>query len=184
MPVRTRLKPEVFAEEIEYTNITEFREKLLRTVDELQKSPARQYLVTKHGKPHAVLMSFHAYQVFRKVAEEVLKREEGKDEKTLLAEAVQRMDEDYGMASGVPKLLELIREAMRSVVRETELAQTRPQSESEAAAQERPEHKNLILRYATPKSGEQEGAIRVGIRKLRNDLDQLETLVEEIQSQS
>ena len=177
MPVRTKSKPEVFAEEIEYTNITEFREKLLRTVDELQKSPARRYLVTKHGKPQAVLMSYNAYQVFRKLAEEVMAAEARKDSETALRDAIRRMDEDYGVSTPGASPVRIYAEALSQLANQPAASITPACATSEEPSEPSPAGLRFegIIRSSR---------VRFGIQKLRRDLDRLERLVEEEQEES
>ena len=88
---------QLFAGELEYANVTEFRESLLRFISEFERDPTRRFLVTKHGKPHAVLLSFRGFEVLRKVVEAVLAQDASKDVSQILAEASGRMDREYGV---------------------------------------------------------------------------------------
>jgi len=88
---------QLFAGELDYANVTEFRESLLKSVSDLERSPTKRYLVTKHGKPLAVFLSFDAFEALRKLFESLLAEEAKKDVSQVLAEASQRMDRDYGV---------------------------------------------------------------------------------------
>lgn len=52
--------------DLELSNITDLRRNLLPIVDRLQTNPAERYLILKHGRPQAVLMSFHTYNLVKK----------------------------------------------------------------------------------------------------------------------
>lgn len=88
---------ELFAGRLDYANVTEFRESLLPLVSALERDPTKRYLVTKHGKPLAVFLSFDAFEALRRLVESVLAEEAGKDVPQVLAEARQRMDRDHGV---------------------------------------------------------------------------------------
>jgi len=53
--------------DFELSNITDVRRDLLPIVDRLQANPAERYLILKHGRPQAVLMSFQTYNLVKKV---------------------------------------------------------------------------------------------------------------------
>ncbi len=59
-------------ERIEYSNATQFRKSFLGIVDELQHNNYLRYVVTKHGEPRAVVMSFVAYDLMKRAVEEVI----------------------------------------------------------------------------------------------------------------
>ncbi len=93
---------DVFAGELDYASVTDFREKLLPVVNDLEANPTKRYLVTKHGKPLAVFLSFDAFEAIRKVVEAMLDEEEKKPPSQVLVEAVQRMDRpDAGSAMSI-----------------------------------------------------------------------------------
>lgn len=88
---------ELFAGELDYANVTEFRESLLPAVSDIERNRTKRYLVTKHGKPLAVFLSFEAFEAIRKLVETVLAQEDGKNPSQILLEASQRMDRDYNV---------------------------------------------------------------------------------------
>ena len=93
---------DLFAGELDYTNVTAFRESLLPVVNELALHPTKKYLVTRHGKPLAVFLSFSAFESVRKVVETMLDEEAAKDVGQILVEAREPMDRDHlGVAEGL-----------------------------------------------------------------------------------
>ena len=89
----------LFTGEFDYTNVTEFRESLLPLVSELESDPGKRYLVTKHGKPLAVFLSFDAFEAARRLVESVLAEEDKKSVPEILRGASQRMDREHGVHS-------------------------------------------------------------------------------------
>lgn len=53
--------------DFELSNITDLRRDLLPIVERLQANPAERYLILKHGRPQAVLMSFQTYNLVKTV---------------------------------------------------------------------------------------------------------------------
>jgi prevent-host-death family protein len=58
-------------ENIEYSNATQFRKSFLGVVDKLQRNRYLRYVVTKHGEPRAVVMSFAAYDTMRRAMQQI-----------------------------------------------------------------------------------------------------------------
>jgi hypothetical protein len=88
---------DLFSGEADYANVTEFRESLLPFVSELERNPTKRYLITRHGKPTGVFMSYVAFQALQRLVESTLADEAKKDVSQVLAEASGRMDRDYGV---------------------------------------------------------------------------------------
>jgi prevent-host-death family protein len=59
-------------DKIEYSNATQFRKSFLGVVDKLQDNMYLRYVVTKHGEPRAVVMSFAAYDMMRRGMQQVI----------------------------------------------------------------------------------------------------------------
>jgi prevent-host-death family protein len=78
---------------IQYSTVTSLRGKLLKIVNSFRKNPARRFLITKHGEPQAVLMSFQTYRSLRKMALEIEGSESG-DPNEELEEAFARLKTD------------------------------------------------------------------------------------------
>jgi PHD/YefM family antitoxin component YafN of YafNO toxin-antitoxin module len=67
-------KPVELEEQVEFSNVTNVRESLLSKVESLRENPAKRYVITKHGQPQAVLMSFQTYSLMRRVMDQTLAR--------------------------------------------------------------------------------------------------------------
>jgi hypothetical protein len=78
-------------EKLEYSNITDLRQDLLPSVERLQKTPALRFLIFKHSRPQAVLMSFQTYDLLRKVMNHVLGNAAGISRDQSIREAVERL---------------------------------------------------------------------------------------------
>jgi PHD/YefM family antitoxin component YafN of YafNO toxin-antitoxin module len=71
---RTLEKPKYTLEErVEYSNATQFRKLFLGVVDDLHANSYLRYIITKHGEPRAVVMSFAAYQMMYRALQQVTK---------------------------------------------------------------------------------------------------------------
>jgi prevent-host-death family protein len=66
--------PVELEEDIEFSSVTSLRESFLKTVETLREDPAKRYVITKHGQPQAVLMSYQTYSLLRKVMDQTLAR--------------------------------------------------------------------------------------------------------------
>jgi len=86
-------------EEVEFSNVTNLRESLLGTVENLRANPARRYVITKHGQPQAVLMSYETYSLLKKVMDQVLARTIAASSSDPIGAAVARLRADE---PGVP----------------------------------------------------------------------------------
>jgi prevent-host-death family protein len=88
-------------EDIEFSNVTNLRDSFLGVIEVLQKTPAKRFVITKHGKPQAVLMSYQTYSLISKVVNESLSRtaDETKRE-AIAAEQARRATRDFSL--GIP----------------------------------------------------------------------------------
>jgi len=82
----------VLEEQLEFSNITDLRQGLLRKVEEIQKNPAIRLLILKHGRPQAVLMSAEAYNTLKKVAQLFLNANEGMSREQIIHAAIERFE--------------------------------------------------------------------------------------------
>ena len=85
-------------DELEYTSVTALRGKLLAVVDSFRKTPAKRYLITKHGQPQAVLMSFETYRLLKRAVARSLPPPSGTDALEL-GDAIARLRSDREAAS-------------------------------------------------------------------------------------
>jgi hypothetical protein len=60
-------------ERVEYSNATQFRKLFLGLVDDLHANSYLRYIITKHGEPRVVVMSFAAYQMMYRALQQVTK---------------------------------------------------------------------------------------------------------------
>ena len=81
-------------EDIEFSNVTKFRNSLLGAVERVQKKPAKRYVITKHGAPEAVLMSYQTYSLLTKVMEQALEGTEGQSRDEAIRSAFARLRQE------------------------------------------------------------------------------------------
>ncbi len=81
-------------EDIEFSNVTRFRNSLLGAVERVQKNPAKRYVITKHGAPEAVLMSYQTYSLLTKVMEQALEGTEGQSRDEAIRSAFARLRQE------------------------------------------------------------------------------------------
>lgn len=82
-------------EQVEFTNLTKFRSSLLAMIPRLQGNEYLRFVVTKHGQPAAVIMSYEAYQLLKRSAEKLVEQDNAMD-------ADQALREDYQELTGTP----------------------------------------------------------------------------------
>lgn len=59
---------------VELETVTRLRQNLLPIIERLEDEPALRFLILKHGKPQAVLMSFPTYQLMQKLLSEAVEK--------------------------------------------------------------------------------------------------------------
>jgi prevent-host-death family protein len=88
-------------EDLEFSNVTNLRDSLLGVIDILQKTPAKRFVITKHGKPQAVLMSYQTYSLISKIVNESLSQTAAQTKnEAIAAEQARRASRDLNV--GVP----------------------------------------------------------------------------------
>lgn len=78
-------------EDIEFSNVTKFRNSLLGAVERVQSNPAKRYVITKHGEPEAVLMSYQTYTLLSKVMDQALEGTVGQSREEAVRAAFSRL---------------------------------------------------------------------------------------------
>ncbi len=63
--------PRTLEENVELANVTRLRQDLLPIIERLEADPALRFLILKHGKPQAVLMSVQTYELMKKLLNQV-----------------------------------------------------------------------------------------------------------------
>jgi len=86
-------------EDIEFSNVTKFRTSLLGAVERMQKNPAKRYIITKHGEPEAVLMSYPTYSLLTKVMDRELEGTDGQSREEAIHAAFARLRRDQHLAA-------------------------------------------------------------------------------------
>ena len=78
-------------EKLEFSNVTQFRNSVLDVVPKLQENPSLRLVITKHGEPAAVIMSYEAYGALKRIAERMIAEDDAKDPVVALHDAYERM---------------------------------------------------------------------------------------------
>jgi len=81
---------------VEFTAVTGFRKSLLTIIPRLQKNEYLRFIITRHGKPAAVVMSYEAYDLLQSLAQELADQDRDKSPEQRLAESYDRMSARYG----------------------------------------------------------------------------------------
>jgi PHD/YefM family antitoxin component YafN of YafNO toxin-antitoxin module len=114
-PVKTggfAAQAKTMEEEVEFSNVTNFRNSLLGAVEQLQSNPAKRYVITKRGEPEAVLMSYKTYSLLSRVMNQALEKMAAEDRGDSVHAAFDRMRrehqpnalaEDMQLAASTPK---------------------------------------------------------------------------------
>ncbi len=83
-------------EKVEFSGVTGFRKSLLSIIPRLQKNQFLRFVITKHGKPAAVVLSYESYELLLKMAQELADQDNNKGREQRLNEAHARMVRDHG----------------------------------------------------------------------------------------
>lgn len=90
-------------EKTEFASVTTSREQFLKLVETLESQPYRRHIITKHGTPRVVLLSYPAYELLTKVARQALERESSLDNQAAAAEAFERMSVEHRQGGGAAR---------------------------------------------------------------------------------
>ena len=82
-------------EDVEFSNVTNFRNSLLGAVEQLQSNPAKRYVITKRGEPEAVLMSYKTYSLLTRVMNQTLEKLAARDRQDPVHAAFDRMRREH-----------------------------------------------------------------------------------------
>jgi prevent-host-death family protein len=78
-------------EVLNFSNLTDFRNSLLNVIPKLQENEYLRFVITKHGEPAAVIMSYQAYLLLKRAAERIVKQEAAEDSEASLRDAYEEM---------------------------------------------------------------------------------------------
>jgi len=132
-------------EGFELSTVTELRQILLPAIDRIEKNPALRFLILKHGKPQAVLMSAQTYEIVKRVMNQVAGQLEAMPREQAVEDAFQRFRGERGRAAAqsalpsglaarnVSSQLDSVIEALKQV--REEIASTNSVSASQAIAE-------------------------------------------------
>jgi prevent-host-death family protein len=81
-------------ETLEFTNLTDFRNSLQNFIPKLRDNEYLRFVLTKHGRPVAVVLSYDAYNLLKRVAERVMDEEDAKEPAAAMQEAYQELTGD------------------------------------------------------------------------------------------
>jgi prevent-host-death family protein len=116
--------PTQLEDEVEYSTVTALRGKLLAVVDGFRRAPAKRYLITKHGQPQAVLMSFETYRLLKRATAKPLPLRSG--DALELGEAIDRLrsDREAAQSSGAVTREKEVRETVDVIRRHLDRLET------------------------------------------------------------
>jgi prevent-host-death family protein len=86
---------DIFEEKVEFSNVTRFRKLLLSVLDRLQENHYLRYVITKHGEPKAVVMSFQGYETIKRALKHLFDLENRMNMSEAAHDAFDQMAEDY-----------------------------------------------------------------------------------------
>ena len=132
-------------EELELSTVTELRQNLLPAIDRIEKNPSLRFLILKHGKPQAVLMSAQTYELVKTMMNQVASQLAAIPREQAVEDSFQRFRSERGhaaaqaaVASGlaaqnVSSQLDSVIEALKQV--REEIASTNSASANQAIAE-------------------------------------------------
>jgi prevent-host-death family protein len=78
-------------QKVELENVTKLRQNLLPIIERLEDEPALRFLILKHGKPQAVLMSYPTYELMQKLLNQAVEQGEAMTREERIASAVKQL---------------------------------------------------------------------------------------------
>ena len=89
-------------ERLEYQNVTEFRRSMLGIFHRMEENSDLRFIVTRGGKPCAVVLSYEAYELLRRIARRAADATAAKDRDQRLDEAFLQMAQKEAAEAGIP----------------------------------------------------------------------------------
>jgi len=96
--------PDKQSEQLEFENVTEFRKSILEAIPRLQENKYLRFVLTKHGEPAAVVMSYEAFEIFREAAEQAVQKDSALSSEQSLQDAYARMRQKYWPEADAQKI--------------------------------------------------------------------------------
>ncbi len=81
---------------VELANVTRLRQDLLPIIERFEDDPALRFLILKHGKPQAVLMSVQTYELMKKVLDRVAEQAGAMTREERIEGALNRLRSERG----------------------------------------------------------------------------------------
>lgn len=81
---------------VELANVTKLRQNLLPIIERFEDDPALRFLILKHGKPQAVLMSVQTYELMKKVLNQVAEQTAAMTREERIESAMNRLRSERG----------------------------------------------------------------------------------------
>lgn len=108
-------------QKVELENVTRLRQNLLPIIERLEDDPALRFLILKHGKPQAVLMSFPTYQLLQKLLSEAVEKSEAMGREERIANSLNEWRSGRGSRRSQPVAMD---EPQPQVAHQVEQAMT------------------------------------------------------------
>jgi PHD/YefM family antitoxin component YafN of YafNO toxin-antitoxin module len=81
---------------VELANVTRLRQDLLPIIERFEDDPALRFLILKHGKPQAVLMSVQTYELMKKLLNQVAEQAGAMTREERIEGAMNRLRSERG----------------------------------------------------------------------------------------
>ncbi len=89
-------------EVIEEAGVTQLRNEFLQAIERLQENPALRFVIRKHGRQQAVLLSAEAYGALRALVDRVVQHADAMNPGDRLERAFLRLEEDRAAKTAEP----------------------------------------------------------------------------------
>jgi len=83
-------------EKVELENVTSLRHNLLPIIERLEDDPALRFLILKHGKPQAVLLSSQTYELMKKLLQQFQEHMAAMTQEERIENAVSQLRSERG----------------------------------------------------------------------------------------
>jgi len=81
-------------QKVELENVTDLRQNLSPIIGRLEEEPALRFLILRHGKPQAVLMSFPTYELLQKLLTMEVEKTDAMTREERVAGALKELREE------------------------------------------------------------------------------------------
>jgi len=97
----TRQEHQIPEEELEFSNVTDLRQNLLPAIERIEKNPALRFLILKHGRPQAVLMSAETYDLVKRLMNQLVSAQASMPRAAAVEGAFRRLRDERGPKSNL-----------------------------------------------------------------------------------